>query len=72
MLLVGYDQDSVAALTVAMRIVLERPDASWPDLVHAAGFSQTRAAALLLGEEGALDALVQELNELRELDPTRL
>jgi hypothetical protein len=66
-LLAGYDDDPVAALTGALRIVLERPDATWPELVAAAGFPDTRTAALLVGEEGALDALASELNELRDL-----
>jgi hypothetical protein len=45
--------------------VLDRPDATWPELVAAAGFPDTRAAALLVGEEGALDRLAAELNEVR-------
>lgn len=53
-----------------MRRVLDRPDAAWPDLLLAAGFTDTRRAALLVGEERALDALAAELNELRGLSPT--
>ena len=66
-LLGSYDAAPVEALTLALRIVLAQPDATWPDLVATAGFSQTRTAALLLGDEGALDALAAELNELRTL-----
>ena len=62
-----YDADPVAALAAALRIVLERHDDSWPELVQAAAFTETRAAALLVGEQGALDDLAGELNELRTL-----
>ena len=66
-LLVAYDADPVGALTVALRTVLDRPGATWPELVAAGGFADTRRAALLLGEERALDALAAELNERRSL-----
>ena len=66
-LLVAYDADPVGALTVALRTVLDRPGAAWPELVAAGGFADTRRAALLLGEERALDALAAELNERRSL-----
>ena len=62
-----YDDDPVAALTSALRRVLDQPDATWPELVASAGFSDTRTAALLIAEEGALDELAREMNELREL-----
>ena len=61
------DHDPIAALTQALRRVLDRTDLGWPALVQAAGFSDTRSAALLVGEQGALDALAGELNELRSL-----
>jgi hypothetical protein len=67
-LLSAYDDDSVAALSAALRIVLERNEAVWPELVAAAEFTETRTAALLVGEQGALDELARELNELRTLD----
>ena len=67
-LLATYDDDAIASLTEAMRRILDRANGTWPELVGAAGFSDTRAAALLLGEQGALDELVRELNELRDLD----
>ena len=66
-LLASYDLDPVGALTVALRRVLEHSDASWPDLLASAGFTDTRRAALLVGEERALDSLAAELNELRSL-----
>jgi hypothetical protein len=66
-LLASYDLDPVGALTVALRRVLDQPDASWPDLLASAGFTDTRRAALLVGEERSLDTLATELNELRML-----
>jgi hypothetical protein len=66
-LLGTYDSDPVAALTAALRIVLERDSASWPELIQAGGFTETRTAALLLGELGTLDELAAELNERRGL-----
>ncbi|CAB4881575.1 unannotated protein [freshwater metagenome] len=68
MLLARYDQAPVAALTTALRRVLGRPDAAWPELLAAARFTDTRTAALLVGDERALDALAAELNEIRTLD----
>jgi hypothetical protein len=50
-----------------LRVVFDRPDGTWPELVAMGSFAQTRAAALLLGEQGALDDLASELNELRDL-----
>ncbi len=64
-LLADYDGDSIGALTVAMRTALDSVDGAWPDLVQAAGFSDTRTAALLVGEQSALDDLATELNETR-------
>ncbi len=61
-----YDADPVGALTAALRRVLGAPDATWPELVQQAPVNQTRAAALLVGEHGALDSLAAELNELRQ------
>lgn len=62
-----YDAEPVEALAAALRTVLERPEAAWPELIAAAQIPDTRAAALLIGEERALDALAAELNELRGL-----
>ena len=66
-LLANYDADPVAALTVALRRVLDRSDAAWPELLTIAPFTDTRRAAMLVGEQRALDALAAELNELRSL-----
>jgi hypothetical protein len=66
-LLTAYDADPVAALTVALRRLLDRDDASWPELVGAAPLTDTRRAALLVGEQRALDGLAAELNEARSL-----
>ena len=52
---------------MALRVVLGRPANTWPELVAAAGFDDTRRAALLIGEERALDTLAAELNEHRTL-----
>src|SRR3954451_17207110 len=46
-----YDADPVAGLTAALRIVLDRPDDTWPELVARGNFTETRTAALLLGEQ---------------------
>jgi hypothetical protein len=48
--------------------VLDRPTAQWPELVAAAAFTDTRAAALLLGDQRSLDELASELNELRSVE----
>ena len=55
------------ALTVALRRVLVLPDATWPELLTASALPDTRVAALLVGEERALDELAAQLNELRSL-----
>lgn len=66
-LLGTYDTDPVAALTVALRRVLGRPGASWPDLLAATGWDTERLVPLLAGELDALDGLATALNELRTL-----
>lgn len=66
-LLAGYDDDPIEALTIALRIVLESPSASWSGLVTEAPLSSERRAALLRADQAALDALATELNELRTL-----
>ena len=65
-LLADYDRNPVAALTDALRVALDRPDADWVELVEA-GFSDASARALLDQNLDALDALVANLNELRDL-----
>lgn len=66
-LLATYDADAVAALTIALRRVLGQRDATWPELLASAPLTDTRRAALLVAEQGALDDLAAELNELRAL-----
>ena len=66
-MLAVYDADPIGTLTAALRIVLERPGATWPELIGALPFTDTRRTALLLGEERTLDALVAELNERRDV-----
>ena len=67
-MLAHYDTDPVSALTAALRLVLEMPSANWPELIGAAGFSDSRAASLIVADEIALDTLASELNELRALE----
>lgn len=66
-LLATYDADPVAALTVALRRVLDRPEANWPDLLAASGLPAGTVEALRAGRAAALDDLVTTLNELRTL-----
>ena len=63
-----FDFDPIGALSTALRKVLDRPGAQWPELVAAAAFTDTRAAALLRGERRSLDELASELNELRSVE----
>ena len=64
---VGYERDPEAALTAALRIVLDRPDLDFTSLVKLAGFSCARRIRLQAKDEGALDELFAELNELRDV-----
>ncbi|HAP78033.1 MAG TPA: hypothetical protein DCR14_18365 [Acidimicrobiaceae bacterium] len=64
-----YDTEPVAALTEALRVVLDRPHDDWPALVNAAGFRCDRRILLHAADPSALDDLAAELNELRSLDP---
>ncbi len=66
-LLADYDDDPVGALTTALRITLEQPDASWPALLAAAPINAGRRNLLLDDDQQELDALAAELNELRGL-----
>lgn len=70
-LLSGYDSDPIAALTAALRVVLEMPDASWVALIAVAPIDATRRQLLLATDETALDQLAAELNERRTLEPDR-
>jgi len=60
-----YDHDPVVALTEALRMVLDQPNADWSQLLHAAGFSDRRRRSLEQLDPDALDELLTELNELR-------
>jgi len=71
-LLADYDDDPVAALTAALRVVLDRPHDDWTQLVKAAGFTCARRILLQAGDTVALDELAAELNEMRSLDPAVL
>lgn len=62
-----YERDPVAALTGALRVVLERPDLDFTALVKVAGFDCARRIRLQAKDESALDELCAELNELRTL-----
>ena len=61
-----------AALTAALRVVLDRPHDDWTQLVKAAGFTCARRILLQAGDTVALDELAAELNEMRSLDPAVL
>ena len=63
----GYDADPIGALTVALRLVLDQPQAAWEALVIAARVDDADRHALQLGDQHALDHLLRELNELRTL-----
>jgi hypothetical protein len=66
-LLATYDDDPFAALTAALRIVLDRPDADYRTLVATGPFDDERRTRLLVGDVATLDALASELNETRRL-----
>ena len=69
-LLGSYDADPIAALRVALRVVLDMPDADWQALVAAAPVDAARRDLLLAGDQASLDDLAKELNEHRGW-PTR-
>jgi hypothetical protein len=71
-MLATYDDDPVAALRTALHSITGRSGASWEELVHVAAADHERRAALLAADPDALDDLVRELNELRQLDARRL
>ena len=70
-LLADYDADPTGALMVALRIVLDRPDAGWTELLDAAPIDADRRRCLVAADERALDQLTAELNERRDLDAPR-
>lgn len=67
-LLDGYDADPVAALTHALRKVLEQRTASFDELIVDARIGDARRGLLARREVAALDDLAAELNERRHLD----
>jgi hypothetical protein len=71
-MMAAYDTDPVDAVTTALRSLTGRTDASWEELALVAATDPDRRAALLAGDPAALDDLVTELNELRQLDARRL
>jgi hypothetical protein len=70
-LLADYDADPVAALTSALQVVLEMPDAEWTALVAAAPIDDGRRQRLLAADEAILDQLAAELNERRSFGTQR-
>ena len=66
---VAYERDPEAALTAALRIVLDRPDLDFTALVKLAGFTCDRRIRLQAKDQRALDELFTELNELRGVSP---
>ena len=70
-LLADYDADPIGALTVALRIALDRADANWTELLDAAPIDAGRRRRLVVAEVSALDQLAVELNERRGLDDPR-
>ena len=68
-LLADYDTDPVAALTAALRIILDMPGADWVTLIAAAPIDPTRRRLLFDFDETSLDGLASELNERRAFDP---
>jgi hypothetical protein len=70
-LLADYDAEPVAALTSALRIVLEMPDAGWAALLAAAPIDDGRRRRLQTADETTLDQLAAELNERRSFDSQR-
>jgi hypothetical protein len=63
-----YDADPIGALSAAMRIVLDMPDATWEMLVAAAPIDSYRKQRLLSGDESSMDRMAAELNEHRTFD----
>ena len=67
-LLAGYDSDPIAALTAALRISLDMPEATWSQLIAAAPLTDVRRRLLSGADQVSLDGLAAELNECRGLD----
>jgi hypothetical protein len=67
-LLTDYDTDPIGALTTALRIVMQMPDATWAALLTAAPIDARRRQLLLSADQARLDQLATELNERRSFD----
>jgi hypothetical protein len=70
-LLAVYDADPIAALTSALRVILDMPGAEWAALLAAAPIDDGRRRRLLEADEPTLDQLAAELNERRSFDSRR-
>jgi hypothetical protein len=66
-LLERYDADPTGALAMALGRVLDRPGATWAELIALAPLDPARRQRLARGETAALDELLSELNECRTL-----
>ena len=66
-LLQAFDHDPVGALTASLRIVLNRPDDDFDELIAQADLADERRQRLLQRQPNALDELAAELNERRTL-----
>ena len=66
-LLGDYDADPVAALSAALRVVLDLPDDDWAALLTSAPLDAARRRLLVDGDASSLDQLAAELNERRDL-----
>jgi hypothetical protein len=66
-LLQAYDHDPVGALTTSLRILLNRPDDDFDELIAHAHVDDQRRQRLLQRRPDALDELAAELNERRTL-----
>lgn len=66
-LLAGYDRDPIAAVTAAIRVVLDQPGADYRTLVQSGIVDGERRSRLLVADVAALDQLARELNETRTL-----
>lgn len=65
-----FDRDPVAALTVALRRTTERPTAEWAELVAALPIDELRMGLLRVRDSAALEELLRDLIELREVPAT--
>ncbi len=66
-LLAGYDAGPIEALTSALRLTLDAPMLEWAGLLELADLADERRKSLLRGDQGALDDLAAELNEVRDV-----